>query len=143
MPVERLTASSVAEAETAAARIRTLVPGGGEVAEAVAALVADVRERGDLALLEAVGRFDRAAGEAVEPLIVADAELDAAVAGLDPQLRAALELSIANVGAVARATCSEDRDVPLPQGQRIRVREVPVRRAAVYVPGGGRRTPRP
>lgn len=136
MPVERLTATSVAEAEAAAARIRTLVPGGGEVAEAVAALVADIRERGDVALLEAVGRFDRADGEAVGPLVVTDAELDAAVAGLDPELRAALELSIANVGAVARATCSEDRDVPLPQGQRIRVREVPVRRAAVYVPGG-------
>ncbi|MGX6447220.1 histidinol dehydrogenase [Patulibacter sp. S7RM1-6] len=30
----------------------------------------------------------------------------------------------------------EDRDVALPQGQRVRVREVPVRRAAVYVPGG-------
>jgi histidinol dehydrogenase len=37
---------------------------------------------------------------------------------------------------VARAGLGSDRDVALPQGQTVRLREVPVRRAAVYVPGG-------
>jgi histidinol dehydrogenase len=40
------------------------------------------------------------------------------------------------VGAVAAASLREDRVVELEQGQRIAVREVPVRRAAVYAPGG-------
>jgi histidinol dehydrogenase len=136
LPVERFTVDAVDEATAVAGRIRALVPGGGHVAEGVAALIADVRERGDAALLEHAGRFDRVGGAALEPLIVPEHELDGAVAGLDPGLRTALELAIENVGLVAAATVHEDRDVVLPQGQRVRVREVPVRRAAVYVPGG-------
>lgn len=136
MPVERLTVAGAGEAAAAAARIRALVPGGGHVAEGVAALIADVRARGDAALLEHAGRFDRLGDAPLQPLVVPVAELDAAVAGLDPELRAALELAIENVGLVAAATVHEDRDVVLPQGQRVRVRDVPVRRAAVYVPGG-------
>jgi histidinol dehydrogenase len=136
LPAELLRVDTVAEAGPAAARIRALVPGGGHVADGVAALIADVRTRGDAALAEHVARFDRAEGSPFAPLVVPDAELDAAVAGLDDELRAALGLAIDNVGAVSRATVHEDRDVLLPQGQRVRVREVPVRRAAVYVPGG-------
>jgi histidinol dehydrogenase len=40
------------------------------------------------------------------------------------------------VAAVARAGLAGDRDVTLPQGHTVRLREVPVRRAAVYAPGG-------
>lgn len=136
MPVERLTLDDAAGADAVAARIRALVPGGGHVADGVATLVDDVRERRDAALLEHAARFDRVGGAPLEPLVVPDAELDAAVAGLDDGLRAALELAIENVRLVAAASVHEDRDVVLPQGQRVRVREVPVRRAAVYVPGG-------
>jgi len=136
LPVERLRVDTAAGAADAAARIRALVPGGGHVAEGVATLIADVRARGDAALLEHAGRFDRVGGALLEPLVVPDADLDEAVTALDPELRAALELAIENVGLVAAATVHEDRDVVLPQGQRVRVREVPVRRAAVYVPGG-------
>jgi histidinol dehydrogenase len=136
LPAELLRVGTVAEAGPAAARIRALVPGGGHVAEGVAALIADVRTRGDAALAEHAARFDRAGGAPFAPLVVPDGELDAAVAGLDDELRAALQLAIDNVAAVSRATVHEDRDVALPQGQRVRVREVPVRRAAVYVPGG-------
>jgi histidinol dehydrogenase len=63
-------------------------------------------------------------------------ELDAALAALDPAVRAGLELARDNVGRVAASGLGEDRDVELPQGQRIRLRELPVRRAAVYAPGG-------
>jgi histidinol dehydrogenase len=51
-------------------------------------------------------------------------------------VRAGLEVAIANVGAVARAGVGADTEVRLPQGQRVVLREVPVRRAAIYVPGG-------
>lgn len=136
MPVERLRLDDPDGAREIARRIRGLVPGGASVADGVARLIADVRERGDAALLEHVARFDRPEGTPAGPLVVPDAELDAAVAALDPALRAALELAIDNVGAVSRATVHEDRDVALPQGQRVVVREVPVRRAAVYAPGG-------
>ncbi|MBF6619197.1 MAG: histidinol dehydrogenase [Patulibacter sp.] len=138
MPVERLRIAAAADAAATAARIRALVPGGGHVAEGVGEIIAGVRSAGDAALRGYVSRFDR--GDAIAPedvrIVVPARELDAAVQQLDPKLRDALDLAIANVRAVAEATVHEDRDVDLPQGQRVRVREVPVRRAAVYVPGG-------
>jgi histidinol dehydrogenase len=63
-------------------------------------------------------------------------ELDAALTALDPAVRRGLEVAIANVRAVAEAGVGEDREVALPQGQHVTVREVPVRRAAIYTPGG-------
>jgi histidinol dehydrogenase len=122
----------VAGAPAAAAGIRALVPAAGSVAEDVAAIVADVRVRGDEAVLELERRF----GGGGQPLRVAPAELDAALGRLDPGVRAGLEVAIANVGAVARAGLHEPRIVRLPQGHTVEVREVPVRRAAVYAPGG-------
>ncbi|MEA2271131.1 MAG: histidinol dehydrogenase [Solirubrobacteraceae bacterium] len=130
MKVERL--SMGADPTAAADRVHALVPGGASVSEAVREIVDDVRARGDAALGEYVARFDRAEGA----LRVSGDELQAALAGLDPAVRAGLEAAIANVRAVAEADLAPDVDVALPQGQTVRLREVPVRRAAIYVPGG-------
>ena len=48
----------------------------------------------------------------------------------------ALSVAIANVGAVAEAQLREPLAVSLPQGQQVEIAELPVRRAAAYVPGG-------
>jgi histidinol dehydrogenase len=45
-------------------------------------------------------------------------------------------MAMANVAAVAGASLGDDAELELPQGQRIHVRELPVRRAAIYAPGG-------
>ena len=45
-------------------------------------------------------------------------------------------MAIANVSAVARAGVGDDQELELAQGQRIRLRELPVARAGIYVPGG-------
>jgi histidinol dehydrogenase len=119
---------ALGDPEEVAARVRALAPGAASVADDVAAIVADVRERGDEALLEYVRRFDGAEGP-----------LRADLAGtpeLAPELRAGLELAIANVRAVAEAGVDHERGVMLPQEQTVALRELPVRRAAVYVPGG-------
>jgi histidinol dehydrogenase len=128
---ERLSSDSAGAAD-AAARVRALVPPPASVAADVEAIVAAVREGGDAAVLELERRF----GGAGRQLRVPAEELDAALAALDPAVRAGLEVAIANVGAVAHAGLVEDRGVVLAQGQTITLREVPVRRAAVYVPGG-------
>ena len=47
-----------------------------------------------------------------------------------------LEVAIANVRAVAEAGLDDDRAVTLPEGQTVTLREVPVRRAAIYAPSG-------
>jgi histidinol dehydrogenase len=67
---------------------------------------------------------------------VPEADIAAALESAGPELRAALKLSAANVAEVAAACMDDDREVRLGQGQRVLLRELPVRRAAVYVPGG-------
>jgi histidinol dehydrogenase len=114
--------------------LRSLVPGGASVRRDVEEIVAGVRERGDKALSEYAERFDGVA--AGSPLRVDAAEIASAMAALDDDVRAGLELAIENVGAVAGLSLGSDGEIELPQGQVVRVRELPVRRAAIYVPGG-------
>jgi histidinol dehydrogenase len=115
-----------------AARVRALAPAAASVTEAVAAIVSDVREHGDTALLGYVERFDGVDG----PIRVRAEDLAAPLEVLDADVRAGLEVAIANVRAVAEAGVEGERGVMLPQGQTVTLRELPVRRAAVYVPGG-------
>ena len=128
MRVERLSGTP----EDVVARIRSLVPGGASIRRDVEAIVDAVRDRGDEALGEFASRFDGAS--TVER--VPSHELDAAVADLRPDLRRGLEVGMANVAAVAGASLGDDAELTLPQGQRVRVRELPVGRAAIYAPGG-------
>jgi histidinol dehydrogenase len=116
-------------AAAVAARIRGQVAGIAVVQ--VTAIVEDVAERGDEALLEYEEQFS-----GNERIVVTQDELDEALARLDGAVRAGLETAIANVRAVAEAGVDDDAEVTLPQGQTVRLREVPVRRAAVYAPGG-------
>jgi histidinol dehydrogenase len=130
--VERFSIGFGSDAESAAVRVHSLAPGAESVAEDVRAIVADVREHGDSALRRYVERFDRGDGD----LVVGADRLRAALDALDPAVRAGLEVGMANVGAVAEADLGRDVEVALPQGHTVRLRDVPVRRAAIYVPGG-------
>lgn len=136
MRLERLRVSADADgAAASAAAVRALAPSPASATAAVAEIVAAVRERGDDAVAELTRRFDGPAA-ADWPVRVDAVELDGALAALDPGLRAALELSAANVRTVALAGLGAERELDLPQGQRVVLREIPVRRAAVYAPGG-------
>jgi histidinol dehydrogenase len=123
----------VADAAAVAARVRAMVPAAADVAAAVTEIVDAVREGGDAAVLAAERRFG---GGDVPPLRVPETELAAAVEALDPAVRAGLEVAIENVRRVAEAGLDAEAEATLPQGHTVRLREVPVRRAAVYAPGG-------
>lgn len=101
--------------------------------EEVTAIVEAVRRGGDASLQRYSDAHD---GNDGKPIRVTAAELEAALQALEPDLRAGLEVAIANVAAVAEASLSEGAIVTLPQGQSVTIREIPVRRAAIYVPGG-------
>jgi histidinol dehydrogenase len=122
---------SAGDAPAAAARVRATVPPSASVAGKVAAIVAHVRESGD----DALRMYERRFGNDAPGLVPPD-ELAAALDALDPAVRAGLETAIANVLAVAEAGVDDEAEVTLPEGQTVRLREVPVRRAAVYAPGG-------
>ena len=127
------------DADTLAAELRSLVPDGASVAEAVAEIIARVRAGGDAAVRDYTRRFDSGGAEP-GPLVVAGVELDAAVERLDPSVRRGLELAAENVGRVAEAGLTADSVVALDGGGHARwevaLRGVPVGRAAVCVPGG-------
>ena len=117
-----------------AAAVRALAPAPQSVSAVVAEIVATVRDGGDRALRELVARFDTGGAAPPDPLLVAPRDLDAGL--LDDDVRAGLEVAITNVALVADAGVGSDVEVVLPQGHRVFLREVPVARAAIYVPGG-------
>ncbi len=118
----------------AAAAVRALAPAPASVSTAVAEIVEAVRVGGDRALRELVARFDTGAAPPPGSLRVAAEDIDPRL--LDDDVRAGLDVAIENVGLVAGAAVGQDVEVRLPQGHRVILRELPVRRAAIYVPGG-------
>jgi histidinol dehydrogenase len=100
--------------------------------KAVAAILAGVREHGDAALRQYTKQYDHAT---VDELHVSAAELGAALAGLAPGLRQALEGAAEAIAAFHRSELegehSHDR-----QGIVVRTLPRPVDRAGVYVPAG-------
>jgi histidinol dehydrogenase len=115
--------------------VRELKPRRTPPREDVAEILAEVRGRGDEAVLDFTERFDKAE-LAPEQLRVDARELESSVGVLEPAVLDGLRTGIANVRQVAAAQLRETLEVNLPQGQRVAVAEVPVRRAGVYVPGG-------
>jgi histidinol dehydrogenase len=103
--------------------------------EEVARIIEAVRRGGDEAVIELTERFDRAE-LGPEQLRVESREVEASVGVLEPSLLQALRTSIANVRRVAEAQLREPVVVEGVQGQWIEVADLPIARAAVYVPGG-------
>lgn len=118
-----------------AEQVRALVPPARSVEDDVRPILDAVRERGDAAVRELTERFDPA-GLAPAELRVAPAEIEAALGVVEPAVLDAMRTAIANVRAVAQAQLRDETVVDLPAGQRVELAELPVRRAAAYVPGG-------
>ena len=106
-----------------------------EVSAVVAGLLADVRARGDVALVEATARLDWE-GASASTLAVAAADLEAAYLDVDPQVVAALEIARDNCTFFHRHELTPDWEEEGAQGQKLGIRHLPVERAGLYVPGG-------
>lgn len=104
-----------------------------DATEAAAALIADVRQHGVSALLGQAERFDRVRPPALR---VPQADIDKAVASLDPLVREALVESIARVTASSAAQVPAEQTTHPAPGATIVQRWQPMARAGVYVPGG-------
>jgi histidinol dehydrogenase len=132
MQCERLTLSD--DPADLARELRALVPAPESVQQAVAEIIAWVRAEGDAALREYTTRFDTGGAEPA-PLLVTDGELQDAAERLERSVRAGLERAIENVGRVASDALAPERAVDF-GGHQVLLRQAPVTRAAVYVPGG-------
>jgi histidinol dehydrogenase len=102
-------------------------------AERVRPLCEDVRHRGAAAVREYTLRFDGV--DLASTLVPADA-LDAALAALDPQVRAALEEAVRRTRVVHGAQLPAEVNSHVTGGLNVTGRFIPVARAGVYVPGG-------
>lgn len=126
--------AAAGDATGAARRMRDSVPAPASVAARVSEIIEQVRRGGDAAVLELTARLD-APHSPPRTLRVPAEQLAAAERQLNPELRAGLQRAIENVRRVAEAGVGTDRPVEFPD-HRVILREAPVQRAAVYVPGG-------
>jgi histidinol dehydrogenase len=92
-----------------------------------------VRHRGVEAIREFSAQFDRVEQD---DIVVPPAALDAALAGLDPDVRAGLEESIARLRKTCAAELEADVVTEVVPGGTVTQRMVPVERVGLYVPGG-------
>jgi histidinol dehydrogenase len=102
---------------------------------AVATLIADVRARGDAALIEATAKFDRVV-LTPETIHVTRAEIDAAVAAVSPALIEALDLAATRIEAFHRLQMPSDIVTTDEAGVRLGMRWTPLDAVGLYVPGG-------
>lgn len=107
---------------------------------AAAGILADVRQRGDAAVLEYTLRFDQVQAATLAALELPRAELQAALAGLDPARRAALEAAAARVQAYHQRqkaeTGSDGFSYTEADGTVLGQKVTPLDRVGIYVPGG-------
>jgi histidinol dehydrogenase len=115
--------------------VRELRPRAPLPSTDVAEILAEVRSRGDEAVLDFTERFDRAELGPGE-LRVDAREVEGALGVLEPAVLAGLKMAAQNVRTVAEAQLREAVAVELPEGQRVEVAEIPVGRVGIYVPGG-------
>lgn len=106
-----------------------------DVDDAVAAIIADVRARGDLALVDYTSRFDRMALP-VERLRFTSEEIEAECEKVSDEDRAALELAAERIRAYHARQMPEDQSWTDEAGAMLGWRWTPVSAAGLYVPGG-------
>jgi histidinol dehydrogenase len=104
-----------------------------DAAERVNAILAQVRDQGDAALLELTERFD---GVRPDPLRVPPQEIAAAWQACDPDLQEALKLAHRRILDFHQRQKPLDLQVTGVHGERLGRRWRPVERAGLYVPGG-------
>jgi histidinol dehydrogenase len=106
------------------------------VEAAVAAIVADVRARGDAAVLEYTSRFDGLKAASVAELEIPQAELKAALARVQPAQREALMAAADRIRRFHERQLTESWRYTEIDGTVLGQSVSPLERVGLYVPGG-------
>jgi histidinol dehydrogenase len=121
-----------------AARLHWSADTDAGIEQVVAAILADVQQRGDAAVLEYTNRFDMKAGSMPE-LELRQGELKAAFEGLPERQRWALEQAAARVRSYHEAqkkASGESWSYRDADGTLLGQKVTPLDRVGIYVPGG-------
>ncbi len=135
MPPKRLDASAPGFEKEFSAFLGRNRDTDENVDRVVADIVADVRARGDAALVEYTRKFDRVETDAAG-LRIADAERKSAAATVPAAQREALAFAAQRIEAFHRALLPQDVDFTDSTGTRLGARYRPIDSVGVYVPGG-------
>ncbi len=108
----------------------------GKVQEVVAAIIGDVRARGDAALLEYNGRFDGCEAERVAAMESASPRLEQAWNSLPEEKRSALQHAAERIGSYAQRQKMESWSYTEDDGTVLGQQVIPLDRVGLYVPGG-------
>ncbi|SFU18565.1 histidinol dehydrogenase [Sedimentitalea nanhaiensis] len=106
-----------------------------DVDATVAEIIADVRARGDAAVIELTAKFDRLDLTPAQLAFTPD-EIAEAIDAVSPQDRAALELAAERIRSYHVRQMPEDAQWTDPDGATLGWRFSPVSAAGLYVPGG-------
>ncbi len=108
----------------------------GTVEADVARIIADVRARGDVALIEYTAQFDGLVVAAGDELEVPSEQRSAALGALRPDQRGALERAAARIREYHQHQCQASWDYRDAGGNLLGQKITPLGRAGIYVPGG-------
>jgi histidinol dehydrogenase len=106
------------------------------VAETVAAIVSDVRRRGDLALLDYSARFDRLAAASVADLEISSERLSRALQAIGSDQRQALEDAAARITSYHQHQTQDSWQYHDEGGNLLGQKITALSRVGIYVPGG-------
>ena len=106
------------------------------VESAARAIIADVRARGDDAVVEYTNRFDRVAVRSLAELDVPRVALEAALRGLPDGQRAALAAAAARITRFHERQVAQSWRYREDDGTELGQRVTPLDRVGIYVPGG-------
>jgi histidinol dehydrogenase len=106
------------------------------VDQAVAAILADVRARGDAAVLEYTARFDGVKASRISELEVPKNAMERAFSAIAPDQRKALETAARRIRHYHERQKAESWQFTEADGTVLGQRVTPLDRAGLYVPGG-------
>lgn len=107
-----------------------------EIDRTVAGICADVRARGDAALIEYTNRFDGMNAQTMADLTLAQADLQAAFERLSENVKTALKTAAARVESYHRRQKTESWSYRDEDGTLLGQQITPLDRVGIYVPGG-------
>ena len=106
------------------------------IGESVAAILADVKQRGDAAVLDYTRRFDRVDVKTMADLQILKPELERALAGLPQGQREALVHAASRIRAYHERQVSKSWSYTEADGTRLGQQVTALDRIGIYVPGG-------
>ena len=129
--------TGAADFDAALARLTAIDAAPDRAVDAqVEGILEAVRRQGDAAVLECTRRFDRLEAASVAELEITAAQMQAALAQLPPEERAALEAAAGRIRHFHEQGNAAGWEIAEADGTTLGLRVTPLDRVGIYVPGG-------